>query len=664
MPANDPLSRDAIYQTLHTVFGFTAFREGQQQAIESVVNGRSAAAIFPTGSGKSLCYQLAALHLPHLTLVVSPLLALMQDQLEYLASRNIPAASIDSTRSGDDVRAIMQQTRSGQLKILMVSVERLKNERFRQFLQNIPVSLLVVDEAHCISEWGHNFRPDYLKLPGYQQQFNIPQALLLTATATPQVVQDMQAKFAIAPDDIVTTGFYRANLDLAVASVSAADRDSTLFNWLSPRRLEPSIVYVTQQKTAEQLANWLRNNGINAVAYHAGLNNDERDRIQQAFMNDTYKCIVATIAFGMGIDKSNIRSVAHYDLPKSVENYCQEIGRAGRDGQPSSCLVLGSRDNLHVLENFVYGDTPGLTNIRKVLEVIREAGHQWEVLINPLSSQANIRLLPLKTLLVYLEMEGIIKPLYSYFAEYRLQYLVQPAELVERFQGERRQFIEALTRSVRMARSWGSLDIDSFVQSYRGRSDVAPTDRSRVLKALDYLQEKQCIVLESKQMTEVFQVTNNHFVLNELAEYLHQLFSKRESSEIHRIQDMLALFESEECLSTQLAHWFGDNSLDAANGCGHCSACRGTAVAFPPSPLQPPEDQVNLLTLLADFDSALSAQSESGNQTADTDLRTRFLCGIAMPLFTRLKARRMQGFGALSQWPYRKVWERVQQLDS
>ena len=636
-----PLS---VLQSLQQWFGFNSFREGQEQVVQTLIEGRSAAAIFPTGSGKSLCYQLAALHLPHLTLVVSPLLALMQDQLDFLKSRNIPAASIDSTRSGDETRQIMQGVRSGEIKILMVSVERLKNERFRQFISSVQISLLVVDEAHCISEWGHNFRPDYLKLPDYQKEFRIPQALLLTATATPQVMEDMRQKFAITPNDLVTTGFYRPNLDLSVLSVDQSNREYELLNFLAPHRYDATIVYVTQQKTADTLAGFLRDNGINAVAYHAGMKAEDRDRVQQAFMDNRYKCIVATIAFGMGIDKSDIRAVVHYDLPKSVENYSQEIGRAGRDGLPSRCLVLGSRDNLNVLENFVYGDTPSAEGIKQVLQQIRDAGNQWEVLLTPLSTATNIRQLPLNTLLVYLDLHGIILPMSSYFAEYRLQYVVQPHELAEHFQGERKQFVEALLRHVRMARIWGTLDIDSFCQSYNARG--GQTDRSRVIKALDYFQEKNWIVLESKQMTEVYQVVGNHFVLNELTNTLRQLFVNKESSEIRRIHDMIALFESEECLTSQLAHWFGDNN--APEQCGHCSACRGVAVAFPPVPLTPAPESVNVQALLE----PLRAKLEN---PPSVDTCVRFLSGIPEPVFQKIRARSLPGFGALAQWPYGKV---------
>ena len=200
-----------LIQSLEQHFGFNQFRGGQQQTIEQLLNGQSSLAIFPTGSGKSLCYQLTALHLPHLTLVVSPLLALMKDQISFLNSKGIYAASLDSSQDQMQSSTVMNDVRSGKIKVLMVSVERFKNERFREFINQIAVSMLVVDEAHCISEWGHNFRPDYLKLPRYREELNIPLVLLLTATATKKVKRDMAERFAIAPECIVQTGFYRAN---------------------------------------------------------------------------------------------------------------------------------------------------------------------------------------------------------------------------------------------------------------------------------------------------------------------------------------------------------------------------------------------------------------------------------------------------------------------
>lgn len=633
-----------MHDTLERIFGFRQFRPGQEAAVSAVLAGRSAAAIFPTGSGKSLCYQLPALLLPHLTLVVSPLLALMQDQLAFLARHGIAAASIDSAQTREQVAQSMARARSGELKVLMISVERLKNERFRNFISEVPISLLVVDEAHCISEWGHNFRPDYLKLPDYQKQFRIPQVLLLTATATPAVIADMRAKFGIAKADVVTTGFYRANLNLLVEPVSSAAKRARLAEWLRPRAGQPSIVYVTQQKTAEDIAAHLGATGFPACAYHAGMEHPEREAIQRRFMAGELNCIVATIAFGMGIDKSDIRNVVHFDLPKSVENYSQEIGRAGRDGQPSDCLVLANRDSLNVLENFVYGDTPELEGIRNVLEEIARAPNgQWELMLTALSDQSNIRQLPLKTMLVQLELRGIIAPRFAYFAEYRFKNLIEPQALIEHFEGERRQFVEAILSSSARARTWSTLDFDTLYQLHGA-------ERARVVKALDYFQERGWIELESKQMTEVYAVRDGGFDLQTLSEELHSYFKRHEASEIARIGAMLALFASEQCLSWRLACYFGDTH--APEHCGHCSVCAGHVAQLPEPPELPALDGQSLHNRCAAF---MEKYRGARALEPSADCITRFLCGISVPAFTRLRARTLPGYATLEDYPYAQV---------
>ena len=638
-----------IEQTLKQTFGYDGFRPGQEQAIRAVVAGRSAAAIFPTGSGKSLCYQLPALLLPHLTLVVSPLLALMQDQLAFLHRHGIAAGSIDSAQSREQASETMTQAKSGELKILMISVERLKNERFRNFISQVPICLLVVDEAHCISEWGHNFRPDYLKLPDYLRQFNIPQALLLTATATPPVIADMQAKFAIAADDVVTTGFYRPNLNLLVEPVSGFNKQRRLVEWLADKGGQPTIVYVTQQKTAEQVAEHLAQRGFPASAYHAGMAHELRESIQRRFMNGELNCIVATIAFGMGIDKADIRNVVHYDLPKSVENYSQEIGRAGRDGQPSDCLVLANRDSLSVLQNFVYGDTPERESIRCVLDELLQAGSggQWELMLNQLSDQSNIRQLPLKTLLVQLELRGIIAPRFAYFAEYRFKYLLEPEALVAKFDGERRQFVEAIVHSSARARTWCTLDFDTLYQQHGA-------DRGRVVKALEYFQEKGWIELESKQMTEVYALLDPNFDADALSGELHVYFKQHEASEINRIDNMLALFESADCLSQRLAAYFGDDR--APQRCGHCSVCRGQIAQLPEPPALAPLGEVDLTARCDDFS---QRYRQLKGDAPSAECLTRFLCGISVPVFTKLKARQIPGFASLEAYPYAEVRARL-----
>ncbi len=636
-----------MHDTLQQVFGYPQFRPGQEAAVSAVLAGRSAAAIFPTGSGKSLCYQLSAVLLPHLTLVVSPLLALMQDQLGFLQRHGISAGSIDSAQSRDEANDVMARARSGELKILMISVERLKNERFRNFLHSVSISLLVVDEAHCISEWGHNFRPDYLKLPDYQRQFKIPQALLLTATATPKVIADMQVKFAIAPADVITTGFYRPNLNLWVEPVTGLDKRRRLVEWMAARPNQPSIVYVTLQKTAEQIAEHLNRHGIQAEAYHAGLPHDKREGIQRRFMGGQSNCIVATIAFGMGIDKSDIRNVVHFDLPKSIENYSQEIGRAGRDGQPSECLVLANRDSLNVLENFVYGDTPEQAGIRLVLEDLlaaRDEG-QWEFLLRALADLSNIRELPLKTLLVQLELKGVIAPRYAFYAEYRFKYLAEPEVLLARFSGERQQFVAAIIQVCKRARSWATVDFDALYQQHQA-------ERGRVVKALDYFQELGLIELESKQMTEVYSLLDTGFDPLALSVELYTSFKQHEATEVARIHGMLALFASERCLGFRLAEYFGD--ADAPRQCGHCSVCHGQIAHLPSPPGLAPLVDKHFQGLCGDF---IHRHHQHTGSLPGAERLTRFLCGISVPLFTKLKARGIPGFAALEEYPYAEVRE-------
>ncbi|WP_110603158.1 RecQ family ATP-dependent DNA helicase [Salinicola lusitanus] len=681
-------------ETLLDVFGFAEFRGGQEAVVERVIAGRSTAAIFATGAGKSLCYQLPALHLPHLTLVVSPLLALMQDQLAFLQRHGVAAASLDSTQDRDTAREIMERARRGELKILMVSVERLKNERFRHFLRQVAISLLVIDEAHCISEWGHNFRPDYLKLPDYQREFGIPQALLLTATATPAVIDDMRAKFAIAEDDVVTTGFYRDNLELLVQPVETDSRLPALVEWLAPQRASqqqsPTIIYVTLQQTAESVAKALANQGFAARAYHAGLDSETRDRIQQGFMEGEIPCIVATIAFGMGIDKGDIRNVIHFDLPKSIENYSQEIGRAGRDGKPSRCLMLAGRDGLRVLENFVYGDTPEREGIRHVLGEIADAGRQparqWPVLLNTLSRDSNVRLLPLKTLLVRLEMHGVIAPRFAYLAEYRLRYLDDTAALIARFEGERADFVRLLVDNIAVARTWGTVDFERLHQA--GAAAGIDASRSRVIAALEYFQDKGWVVLEGKRMTDVYEVRQPEFDIDALADRLLAESQSREQAEIDRLQAMLELFESKTCLTRRLAAYFGDTRFEqpqatqgcgqqdqtaqrrsqaaqgcgqpdqAAQGCGHCSVCHGHVARLPEAPALPALTDADFTRQAGPF---IERHREQLGTSPGAQRIAHFLCGLSMPVFTPLKARQLNGFGVHEQRPYPDVRAWIEQ---
>ena len=637
-----------IFHSLTRTFGFESFRPGQEQTVKQLLGGYSSLAIFPTGSGKSLCYQFSALHLPHLTLVVSPLLALMKDQLEFLQAKGIPAASIDSTLTPEQSKQTMLEVRSGTIKILMVSVERFKNERFRQFIQSVSVSMLVVDEAHCISEWGHNFRPDYLKLPQYRKELSIPLVLLLTATATKKVKLDMAQRFAIADEHIVQTGFYRANLDLDIIPVAEADKRAQLLQQIK-QQSGSGIVYVTLQHTAEVVAQFLARNNINAQAYHAGFDNEKRQTIQNDFMQNRLQVVVATIAFGMGIDKSDIRFVMHYDLPKSIENYSQEIGRAGRDGLASFCVTLANLDGLNTVENFVYGDTPGLAGITYVINNIRQElsqqgeNTQWEMQVNSLSNASNIRQLPLKTLLVQLEILGVLRPLFAYFADFKYKFLVDKLQLLEQFDEERRTFLSAIFEHTQMKKVWGSLNFDSLHQAYGA-------DRNRVVKAMEYLQEKNLIELETKLITEVYQVDVHALANTELAQSLYTYFADKEQKEIKRIAALVRFFELERCLSHNLSRYFDDQL--APQNCGHCSVCKGRVAKLSYSNKPAAPEQEKVVAAMQELKSHLHGKTD---YHLSIETYCRFLTGMSVPLFARNKVRQLSGFGLYEQNAYGDV---------
>jgi len=635
------LAEDYILEKqLQKYFGFTSFKRGQKEVIKKIMNGDSAAAIFPTGAGKSICYQLPAVLLPNLTLVVSPLLSLMKDQLDFLLKHRISAARLDSTLGRDEYNEILRKSINGEIKILMISVERFKNERFRYNLEKMKISLLVIDEAHCISEWGHNFRPEYLKLPDYREEFGINQILLLTATATEQVVEDMSLKLEVPGKNITITGTYRENLYLQVTPVDKLKKNKYLLQRIEEFPTEPTIVYVTLQKTSENISNFLCTNGINAHHYHAGMKNEDRDNVQNRFMDGSLDCVVATIAFGMGIDKKDIRRVIHYDLPKSIESYSQEIGRSGRDGHNSLCEVIANKDSINILENFIYGDTPEKKSIYKLLSQLKiNNGFVWEIKPLSLSNELNIRLLPLKTLLVYLDIEGIIKPKYTFFSEYSFKYNISSTKLANNFEGERASFVKAVLDNCSTKKTWTYVDIQGIQSKYN-------TDRKRIITALEYFDGKGWIELQSKQAIEVYHIATKAFDIKNVTDKIFGLFKLREEQGIRKIHEMISFFESDSCISKRLSEYFGEY-LEKEN-CGHCSFCESGKAIMGNAAKLTSLTNFNFNEITGEFGKIIQDDYSLLNVT-------KFLCGIRMPLFTKLKVKKLSSFGIFEQYPFSDV---------
>ena len=329
-----------IHAILKANFGFESFRGQQEVVIRRVLAGGDSLLLMPTGGGKSLCYQLPALALDGVTLVISPLIALMKDQVDGLNANSIAARFINSTLPVRDVEGVQGEVRRGLVKVLYIAPERLAVEGFRRFLSGLRVSLIAIDEAHCISEWGHEFRPDYRNLRQLREQFPDAPVLALTATATERVRRDIVEQLALQGAEVFVSSFNRANLSYAVRAKDNVERQLPAL--LSRWKGSPAIVYCYSRQETEDVAAALNAQGWVARAYHAGLSAEERRRTQEGFSRDRVPIIVATIAFGMGVDKPDVRLVVHTSLPKSVESYYQETGRAGRDGLPSECVLLYS----------------------------------------------------------------------------------------------------------------------------------------------------------------------------------------------------------------------------------------------------------------------------------------------------------------------------------
>ena len=621
-------------------FGFDAFRPGQREVIDVLLGRGRALAVFPTGGGKSICYQLPALLLDGLTLVVSPLIALMKDQIDFLRGKGIAAARLDSSLGPDEARDLTRAMVEGELRLLYVAPERFNNERFLDTLRRTKIALFAVDEAHCISEWGHNFRPDYLKLAEIASKLEVPRVLALTATATPSVVKDICKAFDILPEHAIVTGFYRPNLQLTITPVTARERDALLVQRIRERPSGSAIVYVTLQRTAERVAEQLRAAGFFADAYHAGLESEARATIQDRWMASDRHVVVATIAFGMGIDKADVRYVYHYNLPKSLESYSQEIGRAGRDGEPSVVELLACPDDVPALESFAYGDTPTQEALESLVRELVGTMGTIEVSQYALSERHDLRPLVLRTALTYLELSGVLRQLTPFYAGYKLRFLKPQAEVLAAFKGEPGSFLARVFRESKAARIWMTVDPAAI-------AEALGAERTRVVRALEVCEERGLVELAAADLRHRYERLRSEEDPAALAVDLAARFLRRETAEIERLAQVLALAARSDCQTNALVAHFGEVREVP---CGQCVPClTGTMLPLPEPQAQPP--------LPSGLDVAAVRRARADHPAALGQPRqvARWLSGLGSPALTRAKLTKHPLSGELARRSFREV---------
>ncbi|HEU4565494.1 MAG TPA: ATP-dependent DNA helicase RecQ [Gemmatimonadaceae bacterium] len=558
-------------------FGYELFRPGQERAVESMLSGRDTLVVLPTGGGKSLCYQIPALLLPKLTVVVSPLISLMKDQVDALTARGLPAAFINSTLTGNEVADRLARAQRGELKLLYVAPERFDAGNTAERLRGIGVSLLAVDEAHCISEWGHDFRPSYLRMARVREQLGAPPTIALTATATPEVRRDIVEQLRLRNAATVITGFDRRNLHYHVVRTrTEADKDGALVDALRARE-GLAVVYASTRRAVERITQMLERARIPAVAYHAGLDDEHRHDVQDAFMREEVRVIVATNAFGMGIDKPNVRVVIHHAMPGTLEAYYQEAGRAGRDGGHSDCILLHAFPDRFTHEFFIKGAHPERATVERVYEALR---HNADATGLVSSSAREIAAMmrgdtkerEVESAVRILGHAGALKNERESATRLFVRLLATPERIKRELSGDDavdRDLLRALWRVVGKQLYQGAvIDPEGLPPGFGGVSGVSA--------ALDRLQDRQFVAWER---------TGGGVRLRDpgapLASF-HvdwELLDRRRRADMAKLDAMQRYAYTTGCRRAFVLRYFGDPAAHAA--CEGCDNCLGTHVDAP-----------------------------------------------------------------------------------
>lgn len=554
---------DAARRVLTERFGHPAFRAGQEAIVAAALAGRDVLVIMPTGGGKSLCYQLPACVSDGVTLVISPLIALMKDQVDALTATGIAAAAINSTLNFDQVRAVMGRVRAGQIKLLYVAPERFNSRYFMESMAGVPVARVAVDEAHCISQWGHDFRPAYLRLVPVIEQLGRPPVIALTATATPTVQDDIASQLGLVEAARFVTGFDRDNLHLAVRPGGRKKDALTAFMAHNPG---PGIVYCATRRKVEEATAQLRAEGFQVVAYHAGLPDDERETSQDAFIGGRVPLIVATNAFGMGVDKANVRFVLHYDMPGTLEAYYQEAGRAGRDGKPAECTLLYGAGDRFTQEFFINASYPTEAFVRALWAVLAQSAADDDVvevshkeMLGRMGGGADGSEMAVSSALKLLEESGALV---------RLNPRTNPStiRMVDRSQvGARAQVQQRILAVLDFLLPPGE---NGTIQVPLGQlADDAGLDHDAALRAMHAMHEAGAI-----HYTAPFRGRGLRLLARELPAVDFSALDAKRRFALSALDAMEAYCRTPACRRAAILAHFGETGADHCGGCDRCQA--------------------------------------------------------------------------------------------
>jgi ATP-dependent DNA helicase RecQ len=557
---------DAL-SALHEHFGFDDFREGQREVIMSILEGHDTVVVMPTGGGKSLCYQLPALMKPGATIVVSPLIALMKDQVDALAARNLPATFINSSITFEEQKARISGVRRGLYKLVYVAPERFRSAHFVETLRSIDISLFAIDEAHCISQWGHDFRPDYLRLRQSIEDIGRPQIAALTATATPYVRADIIEQLHLHEPRAFVSGFDRPNLSINVVHTQKEREKITHIRALAASS-GSGIIYTSTRKAVEQVTGRLRSAGLNVIGYHAGMDEAARSSAQDDFMSGRVQMIVATNAFGMGIDKPDIRFVVHYQMPGSVEAYYQEIGRAGRDNLPSTCVLLFNYADKRTQDYFIEGSYPPPETVARVYQALVATNqNRIELSVSEIAARAGIRNeMAVQSALIILEKAGHIERGSSSENRAALRLLMKPHD-ARAAAGARdtkaRQVLFGLLGGYDLnERSDIELDVKDF-------SESIGLDLTAMRRALSQLSASGVISYNPARRTRGVLMLDEQPASS--LRIRPQEVARRAALEQRKLREVISFCYTESCYRAFILDYFGD-TRHAAN-CGTCGNC-------------------------------------------------------------------------------------------